>query len=667
MSTAPDQRRTHLPFSISPAWRGTAVLAALVLAAFCGIIAFWRWAGSRPDYSVLRRSPDARWIRLPEPANPNARAIFPRIATFRLAFVARQGDGPIIITVAGLHGCRISLNGHPLLPPGERAEWYRPQTIDLTHRLLPGRNELEAVVENTDGPPVFRLACDRRPDLSTPGGWLVSRDGRHWFAPQRAAARKPFPVTSAYPSAWQGLTKRWGLLVELALLALGVLLLGRVRMREGKSGPREWLSPGRFRWLLLGMYAVLCVHNLLKLAPGIGFDVPAHHSYIDFLLKHHRLPLATDGWQMFEPPLFYGLGALVKTLAGWVMPAGKAVGWIRIVPMACGAGMIEICYRMARLIFPKDATLQRIAIAVGGFLPVNIYMSQYVGNEPLEAFLSALALYLGLRLLCRDQRGHATTEALALGLVLGLALLAKVNAVLLLVPLGLMVYLADRRGDGSRRRAVGGMAVMAAGCAAVSGWYYLRNWILLGRPFVGGWAARPGMGWWQDPGYRMAGDLLAFGHALTRPVYSAVTGCWDGLYSSLWLDGYLGSLTSKPSVPFWNPDLLAGAAVLAVPLCLLLIWGIIRSLEPGTGCKRTGIRFLVACGVLYLAAIVALYVRVPSYAGAKASYALALAPAAGLLAAFGAEPLIGRPSRRTVLFAYLFCWVGTVYCTYWAR
>ena len=29
----------------------------------------------------------------------------------------------------------------------------------------------------------------------------------------------------------------------------------------------------------------------------------------------------------------------------------------------------------------------------------------------------------------------------------------------------------------------------------LAGWYYVRNWVLLGRPFVGGWERGRGLDW----------------------------------------------------------------------------------------------------------------------------------------------------------------------------
>ncbi len=642
------------------------ILLGLVVAG-C-LLLFWQYAAHSPKYAVLRSTEGARWIRLPEPANANARPVFPRIAHFRCLFTPSRSVEHLVVRVAALRRCQLWLNGRPVLPPGDGAPWYRGSAVDLAPLLKPGPNELVAVAENSTGPPLFRLTGEGGgASLSTPGGWGVSMNGREWVRPQLANERLPFPAALQYPSAWRGLLGGWPWLAGLAALALALAFgLGAARSR-GWAALEGRLAPSRLRWLMLGLFAALCLHNFLRLPPWIGFDVPGHLSYIAYLLQHHRLPLATEGWQMFESPLFYVLGALVELAARLVVSPKTAEGLVRLIPMACGAGMIELAYRTGRLLFPGRPALQRIAAVAGGLLPMNVYMSQYVGNEPLEGLLAAWALFLGLRLLLKEENPPSLSECLALGGVLGLALLAKVTAVLLVAPLTVLVLWASFQREAPPRRALGAAGAMLAACGAVSGWYYLRNWIELGRPFVGNWETVAGPAWWQDPGYRMAGDLFRFGHALLHPVYASGYGFWDGLYASLWLDASLGSATARPSGPFWQPELLPAMALLAIPMSLLILWGVARSFGTGERPAHRGLRFLLACGLLYLGAMIALSIEVPAYAAAKATYALALAPVLGALAAYGAEPLAGKSWGGALLSFYLFLWAGVVYCTYWAR
>ena len=112
---------------------------------------------------------------------------------------------------------------------------------------------------------------------------------------------------------------------------------------------------------------------------------------------------------------------------------------------------------------------------IGGLLPMNLYMSQTLSNEPMAGMFMGLATVFALRWL-RRPASRRTPGAIWTGISLGAAMLSKVSGVLLLPQ---MVWMMRRR-----YRIV---AIMLGVAFAVCGWYYLRNIAHLGRPFVAGW------------------------------------------------------------------------------------------------------------------------------------------------------------------------------------
>jgi 4-amino-4-deoxy-L-arabinose transferase-like glycosyltransferase len=159
---------------------------------------------------------------------------------------------------------------------------------------------------------------------------------------------------------------------------------------------------------------------------------------------------------------------------------------------------VEISYRTLRIVFPKREDLQVIGTLIGGLLPMNLYLSQAVGNEPLAGCLSATVLVLALKL-NRSRPGALPKWHLPiLGFVLGLALLAKVTAVLLVPPPIFLLAYVHSAGDRPARRIALTVAVALGVALVVSGWYYLRNWIQLGKPFIGGWEPSHYIGWWPS-------------------------------------------------------------------------------------------------------------------------------------------------------------------------
>src|SRR6185503_5955718 len=122
-----------------------------------------------------------------------------------------------------------------------------------------------------------------------------------------------------------------------------------------------------------------------------------------------------------------------------------------------------------------------------------------------------------LRVLARPS-APSRREVALLGVLVGLAALTKATG-LLLAPIVATVLLARRAGAENARWPRVGSAATALGVAlVVAGWFYARNWIHFGKPFVGGWDAAIGVRWWQDPSYRVPEQLFRFGFSLHTPI-----------------------------------------------------------------------------------------------------------------------------------------------------
>jgi hypothetical protein len=198
----------------------------------------------------------------------------------------------------------------------------------------------------------------------------------------------------------------------------------------------------------------------------------------------------------------------------------------------------------------------------------------------------------------------------------------------------------------------------------VSGWYYLRNWYLLGKPFIGGWDAVRGIDWWQDPGYRTLGQFTSFGEALCHPVYAAYAGFWDSLYSTMWLDGSLSGKVSIDNLPPWNHEfMLAGAWLALLPTVAILV-GVVAAFLPSRRTGQSAVIFSVSCVATYVVAMLYLFLHVPIYSTAKASYTLALLPCYGVLAAAGFDIMVRNRILKAAAFAWMTCWATAAWCAY---
>jgi 4-amino-4-deoxy-L-arabinose transferase-like glycosyltransferase len=409
---------------------------------------------------------------------------------------------------------------------------------------------------------------------------------------------------------------------------------------------------------------VLAINNMYKIPLGLGYDAVFHYEYISYIIKNHRIPLASEGWQMFQSPLYYVISAFFSSVLSHFTTGGNTVNILmRTIPLLCGVLQVEVTYRAIKNIFPNRKDLQILGIIVGGLLPMNIYISQFVGNEPLAGLLSAVTVMMSLRLLDSDYSQIPKWYFPALGLVLGLAMLAKATPVLLCPPLALfLVHSMLRRRIRTPRIAFN--LVLVFGIAfAVCGWYYLRNWVEFGKPFVGGWDLVRNIAWWQDPGYRTIYDFLTFGTSLHHPIYSGINGFWDSIYSTFWTDGFLSSIITFEGRPPWNyGPMISGALLSVVPSAGILL-GILKTVLVEKYANM-GKLFAVTCTGIYVAALLYMYLTLPIYATAKATYTIGILPCYAIVCTNGLDLIMRNTYMAAFVNAIIVCWGVVAYSSY---
>lgn len=627
-----------------------------------------------PQVPLLVNTGHGVWITADEEIDLGTRLDHQIAARFRRRFeiprAATRGiSPPPTLEVRALGRFRVLLDGRPLAEVSLHGGAQTPRAatraipVELPG-LGPGRHELLVAVRNHNGPAALWIDSPR-PELRSSREWESSTsDGTSWRPARRADRPQPAAISRRFPTTGEALLRVLPWL--LPLFVAGVLFARRRESAAGIAQAHGRRSAGldhakQVRDLLLLTWTLLAVHNLVLLPAHVGFDVPDHLAYIRYLAEQRHLPRSGDGWQTFQSPLYYALNApLYALLADWMSPA-SIVKLLRTIPLLCGLAQIEIVYRIGRRVFPANQALQSISLIVGGWMPMSIAVSQTIGNEPLAGCLTALTILLAVRSF--DEPEPTPRTFAGIGLVWGLAMLTKVTPVLLGPALAVGVFVHSRRtGRGVLRSGANVLALFAA-ATAVCGWYYVQNWVVEGRPFTGGWDPSRGIVWWQYPGFRTPQQMLSFGRSLVQPVYSGVYGLWDGLYSTIWTDGFLSGVTAYDVRPPWNETYLVSAALLAVVPTLLILAGFARAMFASRALpagSRSATAFAAVCLLTWLAAVASLYFRVPIYSAAKGSYLLGLLPCFGLLAAAGAEPLLRSRTASSLLAGFLVCWLVTV-------
>lgn len=248
-------------------------------------------------------------------------------------------------------------------------------------------------------------------------------------------------------------------------------------------------------------------------------DEPWHFAYVQYVASGRGLPIqALDQpahlarQEASQPPLYYLIAAAAT---GWIdtsdfpgilwenphygfaVPgvvndnknlfihtalesfpyrgAALAIHIARFVSVLMGALAVLFTYQLALRIFPDRKFLASGAAAVAAFVPQFLFISGAVSNDSAITALSALSLWLIVRMFFIQPQ---TRDAAVLGAATGLAALAKVSGLGLVFLAAFVTLYVLRKNP---RRLALQLSTLALIFLLVAGWWYLRNWILYGE------------------------------------------------------------------------------------------------------------------------------------------------------------------------------------------
>lgn len=222
--------------------------------------------------------------------------------------------------------------------------------------------------------------------------------------------------------------------------------------------------------LIVLLYVLVAVRFALLTPAWQAPDEPAHYNYITYIATEHRLPVLNMGdydqelletllnnrfdprlptdtlrYESYQPPLYY----LIATPIYWLGQGN--LFWLRLYNVLFGVGTILFLYRCLELVFPSKPLINLGAAALTAALPMHVAVTAAVNNDVLAELLVMAALLVLLRWMRGrfdneqfDNSQFAGTpsypanrapnhgQLLVLGLLLGLGLLTKLYAYILL-------------------------------------------------------------------------------------------------------------------------------------------------------------------------------------------------------------------------------------------
>jgi hypothetical protein len=241
-------------------------------------------------------------------------------------------------------------------------------------------------------------------------------------------------VTRCTKGAWDWLGSRTP---ELALFLLGVLL----RASMSWTYPRGW-----------------------------AFDYSDHWDVVKFIGEHGRIPEVEELREAFHPPFFYVSSAL------W-LKLGVTSTELVAESIGCGIARLGLIWAGLEIYLPHSRAARLSALALAAVLAASVHVDGMVHPEALNGLWTATAMFLAAAGL-RRSGGARWRLAIAAGVVLGIGMLTKISASIIVVALGVTAATELLLRRGALRTRVFRILPWAAAfcmCVAICGWYYARN------------------------------------------------------------------------------------------------------------------------------------------------------------------------------------------------
>lgn len=251
-------------------------------------------------------------------------------------------------------------------------------------------------------------------------------------------------------------------------------------------------------------------------------DESLNYANIRFLVREKRLPVLKpdEPTKAHHPPAYYAIAALLtswvpnehfddvtnRVNAFWIHRVGEAgvdnktlylhnpalegfpyrdvalgVHLVRWLSLVMGAGTVLLIYGSARELMPSHPELAVMATSLVAFNPMFLFISASVHDDALANLVATAVLYTTARLL---RRGPTMRQAVALGALLGVAVLTKLTCLLVAPAVGLALLMrCHSPGEGvkwHRFLRLGGVITLLA--LLIGGWWLVRNLMLYGEP-----------------------------------------------------------------------------------------------------------------------------------------------------------------------------------------
>jgi len=264
------------------------------------------------------------------------------------------------------------------------------------------------------------------------------------------------------------------LLIGMQLLIMGLVgacffFLWRI------LGLKQW---GLFTILVLGIVLRIAYFDVTQFGVRAN-DIGAHVDYIQWLLDHHSLPHNGDGWESFQPPLYYVLSASFAAVGEMVLPRHPMTWFLQFEGLLLSIGILFASAWLGSILFPPERrrrTEYFLFLALTATAPVLVASAGKINNDVLIQLFSFVAIGLLLRFWQTGYKGYWY----GLSIVVILGILTKLNMVLFL-PVAYLCLLLRHQLTYRQKTIVGLMTFFLV--LSFTEWFYVLKYVAEAAPF----------------------------------------------------------------------------------------------------------------------------------------------------------------------------------------
>jgi hypothetical protein len=240
---------------------------------------------------------------------------------------------------------------------------------------------------------------------------------------------------------------------------------------------RAWARAHVPELVAFGLGVLLRLSMALSYDARVGYDFNAHWPHIQYLVEKHALPPLAFNATSAHAPLYY-LVAAAAVARG--LGAG-ALGWMSAL---WGILRLALIWIGLERWLPASRLARVVALALAAVLPIGVHLDGMITNETLVMLMSAAVLVVAPAAIAAAREGRVAPVA-GLALLLGLAVMSKVSATVLVFAIATAIGLEIARAGASwwqaLRARVRPLVVAAVVLAVVAGPFFARNVALYGQ------------------------------------------------------------------------------------------------------------------------------------------------------------------------------------------